>query len=173
MTFVADCMLGKLARWLRALGLDVAYFRRIGDDELLNIARKEGRTLLTRDTALYARARGVSRLFIESEKWDRQVVQLLRAFRLRDKLCPHTRCLECNVPLKSLSRAAARNLVAPFVLDHAQSFSLCPACGRVFWKGTHLDDMGAKIARILEDAEKNEPAERSVSAKGRSRRSSP
>ncbi len=152
MTFVADCMLGRLAKWLRVLGFDVLYFRRAGDDELLNIARKEGRALLTRDTGLFERARGGSRLFIESEDWEKQVVEVLRTFGLGGEAAPYSRCLECNRVLKPLSRESARNLVAPFVLEKAEAFALCPECGKVFWKGTHFDDMGEKIDRILKAA---------------------
>ena len=153
MTFIADCMLGRLARWLRILGFDVLYFPRIGDDELLNIAKKESRALLTRDTGLYERCRGVSRLLIESEDWEKQVVQVLRTFGLGGEVDPHTRCLDCNRPLKSLSMENARNLVSPFVFERAESFALCPECGRVFWKGTHFKDMEAKVARILKAIE--------------------
>jgi len=55
--FIADCMLGKLARWLRVLGYDAAYERRISDDDLVRRARSEGRILLTRDTRLVRRRR--------------------------------------------------------------------------------------------------------------------
>jgi uncharacterized protein len=149
MTFIADCMLGRLAKWLRILGFDVQYFRRIGDDELLNVARREGRTLLTRDTGLYERAGQVVRLFIENEGWEEQVVQVLRAFDLGGGVSPHVRCLECNHLLKPLSRENARNLVTLFVFERAASFALCPECGRVYWKGTHFDRMGDKINGIM------------------------
>ncbi len=149
MSFVVDCMLGKLARWLRALGFDVQYSSKAGDDELLNIARRERRTLLTRDTRLLGRAKAISALRITSEKWDEQVIQVLSAFDLKDQVRPFSRCLDCNRRLKPLTKEKARNLVAPFVLEHARAFALCPECGRLFWKGTHFDDMESKIAAVL------------------------
>jgi len=54
--FLADGMLGKLTRWLRMLGQDVKYSVQLGDDELLAMAKKEHRVLLTRDFELYQRA---------------------------------------------------------------------------------------------------------------------
>src|SRR3989337_2369924 len=45
--FVVDVMLGKLARWLRALGYDTLYFRDATDSRLLGIALRERRQLLT------------------------------------------------------------------------------------------------------------------------------
>jgi uncharacterized protein with PIN domain len=149
MRFVADCMLGKLARWLRALGFDVLYSSKTGDDELLNIARREGRTLLTRDTRLLGRAKAVPSLLITSEKWDEQIIQVLSAFDLKDEVRPFSRCLDCNRRLKPLTKDKARNMVAPFVLEHARAFALCPNCGRIFWTGTHFDDMHSKIDAIL------------------------
>ena len=149
MSFIADCMLGKLARWLRALGFDVRYSSKAGDDELLNIARREGRTLLTRDTRLLERAKAGPSLLIRSEKWDEQVIQVLSEFDLMGEVRAFSRCLDCNRMVKPLAKEKARNLVAPFVLEHSRSFALCPDCGHVFWKGTHFDDMRSKIDALL------------------------
>ncbi|MEK6667144.1 MAG: Mut7-C RNAse domain-containing protein, partial [candidate division NC10 bacterium] len=63
--FVADMMLGKLARWLRAMGYDTVYFRVAEDRHLLQLAHAEARTLLTRDTRL-ARLAGAGGLLIQA-----------------------------------------------------------------------------------------------------------
>jgi uncharacterized protein with PIN domain len=150
MEFVADCMLGKLAKWLKILGFDVLYFPKIEDKELLARARKEGRILLSRDHALLDRARELKKLFIESEAWEDQVRQVLNHFKLWGEVEPYTRCLGCNAKLRPLPKAQAANLVAPFVFQKADSFAICPSCGQVFWPGTHFDDMEDKLAEILE-----------------------
>ncbi len=154
MKFIADCMVGKLARWLRILGFDVAFFPRIEDDELINLAASEKRIILTRDHELIAKAKKRKTLpgralLIESEKWEEQVEQVLEHFKLRPKIDPNSRCLECNEKLKFLPKARAKNLVPPFVYEKADSFALCPSCGRVFWKGTHFRDMERKLARFM------------------------
>ncbi len=151
MRFIVDCMLGKLAKWLKILGFDALFFSKIEDDELLRLADAEGRILLTRDNGLVERAHrgGVEVLFIDSEEWRSQVGQVLDEYHLRDKSRPYSRCIECNIVLKELSKAKARNLVTPFVLEQAQAFALCPDCGRVFWKGTHHADMEDKVREIL------------------------
>jgi uncharacterized protein with PIN domain len=51
--FVVDGMLGKLVRWLRMMGHDVDYFSSMDGSELLTIAKKEHKILLTRDFQLY------------------------------------------------------------------------------------------------------------------------
>jgi uncharacterized protein with PIN domain len=149
MKFVADVMLGKLARWLRILGFDVAYGNRADDRELLRTARRERRVLLTRDHGLLESAKNIRAVFIESDDWRSQIVQVLDALELRRRTRPFTRCIACNVRLKRLSRADARNLVAPFVYERAASFAICPECGRVYWPGTHFNDMDDRLVEIL------------------------
>jgi len=149
MTFIADCMLGKLAKWLRILGFDVLYFSRIEDADLVHIAGRDGRVLLTRDTKLAGRARAVRTLLIDSEKWEDQVRQVLDVFSLRDEAAPHSRCVVCNRALKPISRERARNLVVPFILERGSRFSLCPNCGRIYWKGSHAVDMEDRIRSLL------------------------
>jgi len=154
-TFVADCMLGRLAKWLRILGFDVLYFSKAEDRELVDVARREGRVLLTRDTGLIERTvKRPNRLFVRSDGWEDQVAQVLDEYGLWDKIRPNTRCVECNLPLKPLSRERARNLVTPYVWEHASSFAVCPGCDRVFWQGTHYGDMERKIAKLLGRREK-------------------
>jgi uncharacterized protein with PIN domain len=149
MKFAVDCMLGKLAKWLRILGFDAVFFPRISDDDLLALAAEEGRTLLTRDTGLIQRAGHLPRLFITSEDWKSQVDQVLGHFNLTEHVKPFSRCLRCNRALIDLPKARARNLVTPHVFEQAENFALCPDCGRVYWKGTHLRDMDARLREIL------------------------
>ncbi len=149
MRFIVDCMLGKLAKWLKILGFDAQFFSKIEDDELLTIAKDEGRILLTKDTALIQRAQDVETLFLDSDEWQNQVQQVLDHFHLRENVAPHTRCIDCNVLLKHLPKKNAENLVSTFVFEKADSFVLCPNCGRVFWQGTHFKDMEVQLQEIL------------------------
>lgn len=149
MKFIVDCMLGKLAKWLKILGFDTLYFSKIEDSELLTLAKKEVRTLLSRDNALLQKSRSIPTLFIKSEDWKSQLKQVLDDFKLWQEVRPYSRCIECNFELKDLSKRRAKNLVTPFVYERAKSFALCPCCGRVFWKGTHQQDMEHKIKEIL------------------------
>jgi hypothetical protein len=142
-------MLGKLAKWLKILGFDTVFFSKIEDDALLEIATNEDRILLTRDTGLIEKSEKDKSLFVESENWRTQVEQVLDYFNLWEDVSPNSRCIECNVPIKDLPREKAKNLVTPFVFENANTFALCPDCGRVFWRGTHLKDMETKINVFL------------------------
>ncbi|MBP1600135.1 MAG: hypothetical protein H6Q06_286 [Acidobacteria bacterium] len=76
--FVADVMLGRLAKWLRIAGFDVLYSNRFADDELVRLSNGEGRILLSRDTRLLVR-RAVNRfIFLESEDVRAQLKQVFR-----------------------------------------------------------------------------------------------
>lgn len=154
MKFIVDCMLGKLAKWLKILGFDATFFSKIEDSKLLDLAREEERILLTRDTGLIEKAKKIDTLFIESEDWNDQIEQVLDEYRLWPDIQPYSRCIECNAELKHLPKSRARNLVTPFVYEKADSFALCPGCGRVFWKGTHHQDMEEKIDEILKKRSK-------------------
>ncbi len=153
MKFIVDCMLGKLAKWLKILGFDAVFFSKIEDDALLDIAQTENRILLTRDTGLIERTKKMNSLFIESENWRPQVEQVLDRFDLWKNVKPNSRCIECNVRIKDLPREKAKNLVTSFVFENADTFALCPECGRVFWRGTHLKDMETKIDDFLKKRE--------------------
>jgi uncharacterized protein with PIN domain len=154
MKFIVDCMLGKLAKWLKILGFDTVYFSKIEDSELLALAEKEERILLTRDNALIQKSRTIKSLFIESEDWNTQVEQVLNEFNLRGEVKPYSRCIECNVELKDIPKKRDKNLVAHFVYERANSFAICPRCERVYWNGTHHQDMEFKIEEIVSEKKK-------------------
>ena len=63
MKFIADVMVGKLARWLRVLGFDAAYSNQYDDDEII---RRDHRVILTRDTRLAARKHNGRCLLIDT-----------------------------------------------------------------------------------------------------------
>src|SRR5947207_2402082 len=96
-------MVGKLARWLRVLGVDVAYSNTYEDDEIIRIATAENRIVLTRDTGLAARRAAVRFVLIESDDYTQQIGEVIREFSLRD-FEVFTRCLECNVVLTAVSK---------------------------------------------------------------------
>jgi uncharacterized protein with PIN domain len=50
--FIADVMLGRLAKRLRLRGLDVLYDRTLNDNEIIRLSLEQDRVILTRDTAL-------------------------------------------------------------------------------------------------------------------------
>ena len=151
--FIADAMLGRLARWLRILGYDTAYEKVITDEALVERAVREQRWLLTRDRRLALRKllRGRHTL-IASDLVEGQLSQLHRDLKV-DLDMTHQRdyrCADCNVVLISISPEVAVSLVPPFIAQHYQTFLQCPQCRKVFWTGTHWHDLIRRVTAIKE-----------------------
>jgi len=148
--FLADSMVGKLARWLRALGYDAAYERAMADAELVERAREEGRIILTRDRRLLERRRLESGFLVGPDDPMAQLSQVAHAFDLRlDPDRWFRRCLDCNVPMLPAAADEVRGRVPAHVLSTQDRFARCPACGRVFWAATHVDGMRRRLERAL------------------------
>jgi uncharacterized protein with PIN domain len=139
-------MVGKLARWLRVLGVDVVYDTSLDDDQLIAIARQEDRVLLTRDVPLASRTDASPRLFIESDDFREQLVQVVRAYRLDPWRALFSRCIDCNTPLQPAPREEARDKVPPYVYSTQTNFKRCHRCDKILWGGTHRHHM----RRVLE-----------------------
>src|SRR5262245_27711481 len=105
MKFAADCMLGTLAKWLILLGHDVAYSARIEDHELVRLARRERRTILTRDRRLAQRRDAQDHILIRSQDLREQIRQVLQEknLRIRKDSLFH-RCIKCNRPTRPVAK---------------------------------------------------------------------
>ncbi len=146
--FAADRMLGRLARWLRILGHDVAYGRHLGRDTLVACARREGRLLLTRDTRLVRRYGLPPHLFLTSDHFREQLQQVAAEVPLgRGRVLG--RCLGCNRPLEEVRpREQARERVPAYVFATAPYFTRCSRCGRLYWPATHHAHMRRELATL-------------------------
>ena len=136
--FIADVMLGKLATWLRLLGCDVAYFPAISDEDLVEMASRSGRVILTRDLQLIRRRKARDNHFlVQYDGYKDQLRQVVERFSIDPLGRIFTRCLRCNEPLKGIDRSAVRERVTPYVYETQNDFKTCGCCGRIYWKGTH------------------------------------
>ena len=135
--FVADVMLGRLAKWLRIAGFDVLYSNRFSDDELVALSRAEGRILLSRDTRLLVRKVVRRFVFLESDQIQDQIRQVFQATRTASLPALLTRCLLCNEMLDLIPRAEIREAVPRYVFENQRQFKICPRCGKIYWAGTH------------------------------------
>jgi uncharacterized protein with PIN domain len=143
---LVDGMLGRLAKWLRLLGYDAAYDNSASDLELARRTRAEGRVLLTRDRELSTR-RGLRTLLIQSEKLEEQVQEVQDAFASSSP-APLSRCAVCNTELEVVSAADAAPHVPPYVLKTQSEFRRCPGCGRIYWPGTHVQEIRRQMEKF-------------------------
>ena len=144
MRFVVDAMFGTLAKWLRILGFDTIFARDLADSEIMALADREDRILITRDKELAGRSD--NSLFLNSDVLDEQIAQVLERYPA-DEGRTLTRCLECNGLLVPVEKAEVRN-VPDAVLEREDEFSKCPNCGRFYWPATHWENMMERIAEL-------------------------
>ncbi len=147
--FFCDAMLGRLATWLRVFGMDVEYERDIDDEDLIGRAIKEDRLILTRDTLLVKRRILKDRaFFVHGDHFEDQLKEVVGRFGFeRGRF--FSRCLRCNLPLVLLPAESVKGRVPTYVFDRESHFSTCRGCGRVYWPGTHREEMEKVIERVL------------------------
>ncbi len=151
LSFVVDGMLGTLAKWLRILGYDTLFDPGLDDHQLVRLARAENRVLLTRDREL-ARRRGVRTLLVAGERLDEQIRQVLTDLNLtpaRPGAEGPSRCPVCNTPLAAMDRQEAAARVPAYVAHTQNEFRFCPGCGRVYWRGSHRQQMDRFLDQLV------------------------
>ena len=152
-TFIADAMLGRLAKSLRMLGYDVSYDPGIDDASLKLAAVRERRIILTRDREVAATGLTARVVLIESDKHTEQLRQVVADVRLSVPDEFFTRCLLCNVPVEDAPRAEVEGSVPPYVFDTQERFARCPRCGRIYWPATHVAHATEWLDDLLGTAE--------------------
>jgi uncharacterized protein with PIN domain len=121
---------------------DVRYEPRIEDGDLVAIALREKRTILTRDRKLVQRRAARDHILIHSQDLERQIRQVLaaRGLTIREGRL-FRRCVKCNHPTRIVKRERVRGLVPAYVYRTQSRFTRCPSCSRIYWRATHVHNM--------------------------------
>lgn len=146
--FLADRMVGKLARWLRLLGYDTAYLPQLSPEGVMREARRQERIILTRDSRIMRRKDAPALLFIESDRFREQLSQVVKALRLDPVEHLLTRCSECNERLQPIAKDNVRDRVPEYVWRTQAEFRCCPECRRLYWGATHKERMMEELRRL-------------------------
>ena len=143
--FVTDSSLAFLARRLRLLGYDVLQIGGARLEEVLEVARREGRAVLTTSARHPRRFASVT-----VTRVPRDAMAAVRdlAHGHAPAGPPFSRCTECNTALQRRHPLEASGEVPGSVLRRARTLSFCPGCGRWYWSGSHV----ARLRRWLEQA---------------------
>lgn len=149
--FVADAHLGGLAHMLRMLGFDTLYDNHFDDDEIVAIAERDGRIVLTRDRELLKRRAVTHGCYVHALKSEAQLRELVERLDLARSARPFTLCLHCNAPLRSVDKASVLDRLPPRVQLNYERFSTCDNCGRVYWEGSHWRNMQKSLEGLLPD----------------------
>jgi len=142
--FVADHMLGSLARWLRMIGYDTVYDKKLDDPAISQLARAEGRFILTRDKEL---GKEPGAFMVAPDDLDTQLKAVATRYGL--KFRPDLiRCSACNGGLLELTKDDAKGLVPEGAFISNDRFWKCAKCAKVFWKGTHWNGIMERLNRL-------------------------
>lgn len=146
--FAADANVGRLATYLRLLGIDTFWSNSVEDGELAALAASEGRVVLTTDRGVLRRkAVEWGRLVRKADPVE-QARDVVRFFGLTPLVRPMTLCVRCNAALEPVDKALVLHLLRPLTRKHHEHFHHCPSCGRVYWPGTHhamMQDMARRL----------------------------
>ena len=149
--FVVDVNVGRLAKWLRVMGYDALFPPETEDNELVRIALREGRMIVTRDIGLSERRLVTTGrlwvLLVHHDDLKSQLREVVRSLDLTSRK-GFSRCIRCNEPLVGLSRESVKDRVPAYVHETQDDFMECSLCRRVFWRGTHWVNMQAELAEL-------------------------
>ena len=146
--FACDAMLGGLARWLRAAGYDASWSADIDDWDLVRLARREGRMLLSCDTGIFkigiVSDGDVPALLVPHGLKKREQLQWVMAkLQLRPG---DPRCMACGGELAQVEKGSVKDIAPPRSYAWLEQFFKCARCGKLLWRGTHWE----RIANTLE-----------------------
>jgi O-6-methylguanine DNA methyltransferase len=173
--FLTDRMLGKLSTWLRILGYDTVYAADLaiqdgegwkgeveGKDEdsaLVSFAEQQGRIVLTKDKRLAALAerRGVRSVLSKADDVMEQLQELLRHDVPIHLEPTAVRCSVCNGELRQVEADEAEVLkgrdYVPSDLIGEWEFWICDRCGRIYWEGSHWQDIRERLKHLRDNGE--------------------
>ena len=161
MKFLADGMLGKLARWLRILGNDVIYSVEFDDSELLELAKKDERVLLTKDLELYRRAigRGLDFYYVEGKTEPDRIAEVAKRYSLPLAIdMDKSHCPICNTKLAAASKEQLQSELEKNTFTYYSKFWKCSNCRKIYWQGAHwtqinntLNQARVKLEKLKEN----------------------
>ena len=145
-------MLGTLTRYLRFMGYDTMSANSLSpgssreDTLLLEIARRDGRLLLTRDRELARRGANLA-VYISSEEIMAQIRQITDLGLIEPEI-RMSRCSLCNTRLRPATLREIREARYAPRSTRGKEFSWCPACRKLYWMGSH----GTSLERRLKES---------------------
>lgn len=138
---LADGTLGGFVKMMRIMGFDVEFLNTRDFSAVINKALQENRIVVTRRRKV-ENSGGVKVLSIEENYPVDQVKKVLEILNIKpDPEKFLSRCLRCNSELESVNKEEIKEMVPPYVYKTQQEFSQCSVCKRIYWNGTHIQNM--------------------------------
>ncbi len=147
--FVVDCNLGRLARYLRLLGLDCLYKNDFNDETVSQISQQQHRIVLTRDRRLLHRKIITHGIYVRAVDPKEQVREVLQRLDLHGAVQPFSRCTRCNGLLQYASKQTVDHRLEPKTRRYYDRFLQCGQCGQVYWEGSHHERARSLVEELL------------------------
>lgn len=139
--FICDVHLGKLSRYMRMFGFDTLYSNRYTNEQIIRIATEERRIILSRNYRLVRDKRVTHSYWIRSSVPLEQIRDLVDKLDLSKSINPLTRCMECNGVLLPVDKRQILPRLEPHTANYFDEFFRCDTCDRIYWKGSHFENM--------------------------------
>lgn len=151
--FITDVHLGKLTKYLRLCGFDTYCRKDLKDEEIIYLSLLDKRVILTRDKQLLKNNKITHGLWIRSDQPYEQLRELLLRFDLKKNLTLFTRCMECNGELMDVAKKDILERLLPGTRQYYRKFRECPVCKRIYWNGSHYQNMKKRIRMLVRQIE--------------------
>ncbi len=152
-SFIADAMLGKMARKLRMFGFDTLYHSNIDDMDILDSSKNQGRIVLTSDRTLFKRCKknGIDTILTCKGTELENLVTIFSALNIKainSQKFPHL-CSCCNGLLRTIKdKNLIKNQIPDRLLYSKNIFYECTKCKKIYWTGTHVHRISCLIKEI-------------------------
>jgi uncharacterized protein with PIN domain len=151
--FILDVHLGRLAKYLRAMGFDTLYRNNYSDNEIVEISNKDKRIILTRDKGLLMRNAVQRGYWVRNTRVKDQVIEIIRKFDLFLLITPFKRCMECNGLIEPVAKESIIHLIQPRTKKYYNKFFQCTGCQKVYWQGSHYGRMNQFIMEVVKSGQ--------------------
>jgi uncharacterized protein len=148
MIFLCDVMLGKLAKYLRILGLNTVY---VTSATILDKYKNNNTTTLFFTKRILKKVPHNNFIYIRSNDVLAQLTEIRNVIKpyINSKTFMK-RCIQCNTLLNDAKQNDIEGLVPEFIFHTHSVFKTCPLCMKIYWQGSHVEHMGKRVKEIIQ-----------------------
>jgi uncharacterized protein with PIN domain len=83
-----------------------------------------------------------------TDPWQ-QLAEVIKRFNLYDAIARFQRCAACNGVLEAVDKADIADQLPEKTAQYYDEFRRCTGCGKIYWRGSHYEQIDAFVERIL------------------------
>ena len=101
------------------------------------------------DRLLIKGAREAKGYLVKSQYHDEQLREVFEELKLRDRVKLFSRCIACNSLLEDVRKEEIADRLLADTRKYFSVFRRCPSCDRIYWEGSHYDNMKKSLEPLL------------------------